>query len=57
MNERDFTKEEIMSALECCQVMSDRGCEDCPYYNETDDKMDCVSRLCADALELIKAGE
>ncbi len=49
----EHTKEEIMKALECCQVNTDIGCEDCPYYNEGD----CLSKLCTDALTLIKAGE
>ena len=53
ITEREYTKEEIMKALECCQVTTDIGCEDCPYRNE----VECVSILCADALTLIKAGE
>ena len=53
MTEHKFTKEEIMKALECCQVTKDNECEDCPYYNETDDNLDCLSKLCADALNLV----
>lgn len=55
--EHNFTKEEIIKALECCQVDADVGCEKCPYYNESANGVDCVSKLCADALRLIKAGE
>lgn len=54
MIERTFTKEEVIKALECCQVTLDIGCESCPYYNSTDNTKDCVSRLCADALNIIE---
>lgn len=53
----EHTKEEIMKALECCQVTKDNECKDCPYYNESDNYLDCISKMCVDALTLIKAGE
>lgn len=45
--------EEIIKALEYCQITSSKGCEACPYYNETDETHDCLSKLCADTLALI----
>lgn len=45
--------EEIIKALECCQVTKDNECKDCPYYNESDNYLDCLSKLCADTLALI----
>lgn len=57
MTERKFTKEETMKALDCCQVNTAKGCEKCPYYDKTDDNLDCITKMCADALDLIKAGE
>lgn len=54
MTEHKFTKEEIMKALECCKADSVKSCEECPYYHEVTAESDCLSKLFADALELIK---
>ena len=33
MSEREFTDNEIIKALECCQTKYNRNCEECPYKN------------------------
>ena len=46
--------EKIIMGLDCCsKTVEQSKCEKCPYNFGED--IDCIDRLCSDALELIKS--
>lgn len=52
-----MTDKEIVKALECCSAesLSTKKCKQCPYHKRS--SVQCIGRLCQDALELIKQKE
>ena len=46
-----LNREQIIKALECCRNDETSHCRECPYYEGT---LDCMGRMSADALALIK---
>lgn len=51
---RRMTDTDIKKALECCSAesLSTKKCKQCPYHKRS--SVQCIGRLCKDALDLIK---
>ena len=45
--------EKVIRGVECCHLIYENKCDNCPYYLEDD----CVEKLTLDALTLLKAQE